>query len=33
VEGCMPSNDPGLANIDALEKKLGIQTNDQVPLE
>jgi branched-chain amino acid transport system substrate-binding protein len=33
VEGCMPSNDPGLANIEALEKKLGIQVNDQVPLE
>jgi branched-chain amino acid transport system substrate-binding protein len=33
VEGCMPSNDPGLANIEALEKKLGIKVNDQLPLE
>jgi branched-chain amino acid transport system substrate-binding protein len=33
VEGCMPSNDPGLANVEALEKKLGIKVNDQVPLE
>ena len=33
VEGCMPSNDPGLANIEALEKKLGIEAKDQVPLE
>jgi hypothetical protein len=29
----MPSNDPGLANIEALEKKLGIEAKDQVPLE
>jgi branched-chain amino acid transport system substrate-binding protein len=33
VEGCMPSTDPGLGNILALEKKLGIEINDQVPLE
>jgi hypothetical protein len=25
--------DPGLANIEALEKKLGIKINDQVPAE
>jgi hypothetical protein len=29
----MPSNDPSLGNIEALEKKLGIKINDQVPLE
>jgi hypothetical protein len=33
MEGCMPSNDPSLAGIEALEKKLGIKINDQVPLE
>jgi len=25
--------DPGLANIEAMEKKLGITVKDQVPLE
>ena len=33
VEGCMPDLDPGLANIEALEKKLGIAIKDQVPPE
>jgi branched-chain amino acid transport system substrate-binding protein len=33
VEGCMPDPDPGLANIEAMEKKLGITVKDQVPLE
>jgi branched-chain amino acid transport system substrate-binding protein len=30
LEGCVADADPGLANIEALEKKLGIQINDQV---
>jgi branched-chain amino acid transport system substrate-binding protein len=33
VEGCMPDLDPGLANIEAMEKKLGIAIKDQVPPE
>lgn len=32
LEGCVNDADPGLANIEALEKKLGIKVNDQVPL-
>jgi branched-chain amino acid transport system substrate-binding protein len=30
IEGCMNDPDPGLASIEALEKKLGIKINDQV---
>src|SRR5579883_1777708 len=33
LEGCVNDADPGLASIEALEKKLGIKINDQVPLE
>jgi len=33
LEGCVNDADPGLANIEALEKKLGIKVNDQVPLQ
>jgi hypothetical protein len=29
----MPDLDPGLANIEAMEKKLGIAIKDQVPPE
>jgi branched-chain amino acid transport system substrate-binding protein len=32
LEGCVADADPGLASIEALEKKLGIKINDQVPL-
>jgi branched-chain amino acid transport system substrate-binding protein len=32
LEGCVNDADPGLANIEAMEKKLGIKINDQVPL-
>ncbi|HTT80623.1 MAG TPA: ABC transporter substrate-binding protein [Stellaceae bacterium] len=32
LEGCVNDADPGLANIEALEKKLGIKIDDQVPL-
>jgi hypothetical protein len=28
IEGCVNDPDPGLANIEALEKKLGIQISD-----
>ena len=33
LEGCVNDADPGLASIEALEKKLGIKINDQVPLQ
>jgi branched-chain amino acid transport system substrate-binding protein len=33
LEGCVNDADPGLASIEALEKKLGIKVNDQVPLK
>jgi branched-chain amino acid transport system substrate-binding protein len=33
LEGCVADADPGLASIEALEKKLGIKINDQVPLQ
>jgi branched-chain amino acid transport system substrate-binding protein len=33
LEGCVNDADPGLASIEALEKKLGIKINDQVPLK
>jgi branched-chain amino acid transport system substrate-binding protein len=33
LEGCVNDADPGLANIEAIEKKLGIKINDQVPLK
>ena len=33
VEGCVADADPGLATIEALEKKEGIKINDQVPLQ
>jgi branched-chain amino acid transport system substrate-binding protein len=32
LEGCVNDADPGLASIEALEQKLGIKINDQVPL-
>jgi len=32
LEGCMNDPDPGLANIEAMEAKLGIKIDDQVPL-
>ena len=32
LEGCVDDADPGLASIEALEKKLGIKIDDQVPL-
>ena len=33
LEGCVDDADPGLASIEALEKKLGIKIDDQVPLK
>ena len=32
LEGCVNDADPGLSSIEALEGKLGIKVNDQVPL-
>jgi branched-chain amino acid transport system substrate-binding protein len=32
LEGCVDSPDPGLASIEAMEKKIGITIHDQVPL-
>jgi branched-chain amino acid transport system substrate-binding protein len=32
LEGCMNDPDPGLASVEAMEQKLGIKIDDQVPL-